>query len=163
MSITRSFVVVFRVGLILALATGPALAQRGELQIEIGEDKTSDVERYRAPAFYDREIGWQLITLPFESFSPSDWNPVPGNGILDLRAVHNIVFAANSGESVEGVVIDDVAVYNDGTTAISDPASTSNATVSTVDYNALPLLPAPDPIPVDAPDGMELVLSLIHI
>lgn len=131
----------------------------GELQIEIGEDKTSDVERYRAPAFYDREIGWQLITLPFESFSPSDWNPVPGNGILDLRAVYNIVFAANSGESVEGVVIDDVAVYNDGTTAISDSASTSNAAVSTVDYNALPLLPAPDPIPVDPPNGMELVWS----
>ena len=37
----------------------------GELQIEIGEDKTSDVERYRAPAFYDRDVGWQRIRLPF--------------------------------------------------------------------------------------------------
>ena len=73
----------------------------GELQIEIGEDKTSDVERYRAPAFYDRDVGWQRIRLPFSTFRPGDYNPVPGNGILDLKAVYNLVFAANSGESIQ--------------------------------------------------------------
>lgn len=131
----------------------------GELQIEIGEDKTSDVERYRAPAFYDREVGWQLVRLPFDSFTPPEWNPVPGNGILDLRAVYNIVFAANSGASEAGVMIDDVAVYNDGTTATSASSETSDATISNIDYEALPLIPAPEPIPPVAPAGMELVWS----
>ena len=67
----------------------------GELQIEIGEDKTSDVERYRAPAFYDRDVGWQRIRLPFSTFRPGDYKSVPGNE-LDLKAVYNLVFAANS-------------------------------------------------------------------
>ena len=40
--------------------------------------------------------------LPF-SFRPGDYNPVPGNGILDLKKVYNIVFAANWGEH-KGVV-----------------------------------------------------------
>ena len=51
----------------------------GELQLEIGEDRTevdrTDVERYRTRSFFDRTEGWQLIRLPFESFSPARFNP----------------------------------------------------------------------------------------
>ena len=131
----------------------------GELQIEIGEDKTSDVERYRAPAFYDRDVGWQRIRLPFSTFRPGDYNPVPGNGILDLKAVYNLVFAANSGESTYGVAIDDVAVYGDGSSTLSTSSPAEVETVSEIDFNAIPLLPAPEPVPPVAPPGMELVWS----
>ncbi|MGB0470576.1 MAG: carbohydrate binding domain-containing protein [Ilumatobacteraceae bacterium] len=131
----------------------------GELQIEIGEDKSSDVERYRAPAFYDRETDWQRIRLPFSSFRPGDYNPVPGNGILDLKAVYNIVFAANSGASTEGVAIDEVAVYSDGTTSVSSPTGGEVVTGTEIDYEAIPLLPAPEPVAPVAPPGMELVWS----
>ena len=131
----------------------------GELQIEIGEDKTSDVERYRAPAFYDRDAGWQRIRLPFSSFSPGDYNPVPGNGILDLKKVYNIVFAANSGVSTEGVMIDDIVVYGDGTSNYQSSSSGEVATATEIDYESIPLLPAPEPIPAVAPPGMELVWS----
>ena len=131
----------------------------GELQIEIGEDKSSDVERYRAPAFYDRETDWQRIRLPFSSFRPGDYNPVPGNGILDLKAVYNIVFAANSGASTEGVVIDEVAVYSDGTASVSSSTGGEVVTGTEIDYEAIPLLPAPEPVAPVAPPGMELVWS----
>ena len=131
----------------------------GELQIEIGEDKTSDVERYRAPAFYDRETDWQRIRLPFSSFKPGEYNPVPGNGILDLKAVYNIVFAANSGVSTEGVVIDDISVYSDGTATMSSSSSGEVVSGTEIDYEAIPLLPAPEPIAPVAPPGMELVWS----
>ena len=83
----------------------------GELQVEIGEDKTSDVERYRSAAFTDNWTGWKLIKLPFSSFSPSSYNPNPGNGKLDLTTVNNLVFAANSGKTDGGVALDSVAVY----------------------------------------------------
>ena len=75
----------------------------------------SDVERYRTRSFFDRTEGWQLIRLPFESFSPARFNPEPGNGVLDAIAVDNLVVAANSGTSGEGVAIDDIALYFDGT------------------------------------------------
>lgn len=131
----------------------------GELQIEIGEDKTTDVERYRAPAFYDRDAGWQRIRLPFSSFSPGEYNPVPGNGILDLKAVYNIVFAVNSGVSTEGVIIDDIAVYGEGSATSEGSTSGEVTTTVEIDYNAIPLIPAPEPIPPVAPPGMELVWS----
>ena len=75
----------------------------GQLQIEIGEDKTTDVERYRAPTFVDNQLGWRLVRLDFDSFTPASWNPVPGNEVLDLLSVENIVFAANSGITSSGV------------------------------------------------------------
>ena len=86
----------------------------GQLQIEIGEDKTTDVERYRAPTFVDNQLGWRLVRLDFDSFTPASWNPVPGNEVLDLLSVENIVFAANSGITSSGVAIDDVTLYSDG-------------------------------------------------
>ena len=70
----------------------------GELQVEIGEDKTSDVERYRSAALVDDWTGWKLVKLPFSSFSASSYNPNP-NGKLDLTTVNNLVFAANSGKT----------------------------------------------------------------
>ena len=82
----------------------------GSLQIEIGEDKTSDVERYRGGAFTDNQVGWQIVRVPFDSFSPASWNPTPGNEVLDLVSVENIVFAVNSGATTAGVAIDDVSL-----------------------------------------------------
>ena len=83
----------------------------GELQVEIGEDKTSDVERYRSAALNDNWTGWKLVKLPFSSFSASSYNPNPGNGRLDLTTVNNLVFAANSGKTVGGVALDNISVY----------------------------------------------------
>ena len=97
--------------------------------------------------------------MPFSTFRPGDYNPVPGNGILDLKAVYNLVFAANSGESTYGVAIDDVAVYGDGSSTLSTSSPAEVETVSEIDFNAIPLLPAPEPVPPVAPPGMELVWS----
>ena len=36
-----------------------------------------------------------VVRLDFDSFTPASWNPVPGNEVLDLLSVENIVFAAN--------------------------------------------------------------------
>ena len=83
----------------------------GELQVEIGEDKTSDVERYRSAALIDNWTGWKLVKLPFSSFSPGSYNPNPGNGKLDLTTVNNLVFAANSGKTDGGVALDNISVY----------------------------------------------------
>lgn len=129
--------------------------ENGELQIEIGEDKTTDVERYRAPSFIDNEVGWRLVKLPFATFSPSGWNPSPGNGILDLRAVENIVFAANAGVSTAGVALDDIALYDDGTTV----PTTTTAPTEQGEQASVPIIPTPEPIQVDPPEGMELVWS----
>ena len=98
----------------------------GVLQVEIGEDKTSDVERYRSNAFPDSTSGWRRVRLPFESFRPASWNPVPGNEVLDLVAVENLVFAANSGVSGAGVALDDIVLYGNGsgTDVTPDPPST---------------------------------------
>ena len=89
----------------------------GSLQIEIGEDKTSDVERYRGGAFTDNQVGWQIVRVPFDSFSPASWNPTPGNEVLDLVSVENIVFAVNSGATTAGVAIDDVSLYVDNSSS----------------------------------------------
>ena len=101
----------------------------GQLQIEIGEDKTTDVERYRAPTFVDNQLGWRLVRLDFDSFTPASWNPVPGNEVLDLLSVENIVFAANSGITSSGVAIDDVTLYSDGSDSSPSPTSTTSTTV----------------------------------
>ena len=99
----------------------------GQLQVEIGEDKTSDVERFRATAFTDSSSGWRLIRLPFTTFAPAAWNPVPGNEVLDLVAVENVVFAANSGATQSGVAIDDIAIYRDaGTPTTTEPEPAPN-------------------------------------
>jgi len=99
----------------------------GSLQIEIGEDKTSDVERYRGGAFTDNQVGWKIVRVPFDSFSPASWNPTPGNEVLDLVSVENIVFAVNSGATTAGVAIDDVSLYLDNS------SSTTTTTVPQAD------------------------------
>ncbi len=99
----------------------------GSLQIEIGEDKTSDVERYRGGAFTDNQVGWQIVRVPFDSFSPASWNPAPGNEVLDLVSVENIVFAVNSGATTAGVAIDDVSLY------VDNSSSTTSTTVPQAD------------------------------
>ena len=103
----------------------------GELQVEIGEDKTSDVERYRSAALNDDWTGWKLVKLPFSSFSASSYNPNPGNGRLDLTTVNNLVFAANSGKTVGGVALDDISVYCVEGAAVTLPATGSTSTNST--------------------------------
>jgi len=99
----------------------------GSLQIEIGEDKTSDVERYRGGAFTDNQVGWKIVRVPFDSFSPASWNPTPGNEVLDLVSVENIVFAVNSGATTAGVAIDEVSLYVDAS------SSTTTTTVPQTD------------------------------
>lgn len=104
----------------------------GELQVEIGEDKTDDVERYRSAAFNDDQEGWRLIKLPFSSFGASEYNPQPGNGRLDLTSVSNVVFAANAGSTTGGVALDDLALYFDGSlpaTGASNSQSTSTTAI----------------------------------
>ena len=103
----------------------------GELQVEIGEDKTSDVERYRSTAFVDDWTGWKLVKLPFSSFSASSYNPNPGNGRLDLTTVNNLVFAANSGKTDGGVALDNIAVYCEEGAAYNLPATGSSTTNAT--------------------------------
>lgn len=83
----------------------------GRLQVEIGEDKSTDVERYRAPAFTDNQVGWRIVRVPFDSFTPASWNPTPGNEVLDLVSVENVVIAVNSGVTIAGVAIDDLSLY----------------------------------------------------
>ena len=108
----------------------------GELQVEIGEDKTSDVERYRSAALIDNWTGWKLVKLPFSSFSPGSYNPNPGNGKLDLTTVNNLVFAANSGKTDGGVALDNISVYCvEGmlpSTGSSPTSSTSGVAVLTI-------------------------------
>lgn len=107
----------------------------GQLQVEIGEDLTSDVERYRSYTFRDNTPGWRLIRIPFAAFGPAAWNPVPGNGRLDLLSVENIVFAANAGASVMGIAIDDLAVYGDSgdsSPVTSVPPSNSDGEIQLV-------------------------------
>ena len=99
----------------------------GSLQVEIGEDKTSDVERYRGGAFTDNHVGWKIVRVPFDSFSPASWNPTPGNEVLDLVSVENIVFAVNSGATTAGVAIDEVSLYVDAS------SSTTTTTVPQTD------------------------------
>lgn len=89
----------------------------GRLQVEIGEDKTTDVERYRAPAFTDNQSGWRVVRVPFDSFTPASWNPTPGNEVLDLVSVENVVIAVNSGATIAGVAIDDVSLYRVGSSS----------------------------------------------
>lgn len=89
----------------------------GRLQVEIGEDKTTDVERYRAPAFTDNQAGWRVVRVPFDSFTPASWNPTPGNEVLDLVSVENVVIAVNSGATIAGVAIDDVSLYRVGSSS----------------------------------------------
>lgn len=105
----------------------------GQLQVEIGEDRTSDVERYRSDAFVDNQHGWRLIRIPFDSFAPASWNPAPGDGVLSLTSIANVVFAANSGTTVAGVAIDDVALYRSGgsstTTTVPEAGSAWPATL----------------------------------
>ena len=51
---------------------------------------------------------------------------MPGNEILDLVSVENIVIAANSGATVSGVAIDDLSLYRSGaesTTTTTVPQS----------------------------------------
>ena len=103
----------------------------GELQVEIGEDKTSDVERYRSTALIDNWTGWKLVKLPFSSFSPSSYNPNPGNGKLDLTTVNNIVFAANSGKTDGGVALDNISVYCVEGSSNTLPSTGSSSTDST--------------------------------
>ena len=69
------------------------------------------------------------MRLDFDSFTPASWNPVPGNEVLDLLSVENIVFAANSGITSSGVAIDDVTLYSDGSDSSPSPTSTTSTTV----------------------------------
>ncbi len=84
-------------------------------QAEIFDDgaNADAAERYDVD-FTDDTAGWRLIEIPFSSFTAAtDFNPNPGNGVLDLATVWGYVFPINSGNDT--VKFDDIALY--GTTA----------------------------------------------
>ncbi len=92
-------------------------------QAEIFDDgaNADAAERYDVD-FVDDVAGWRLIEIPFSSFTAAtDFNPNPGNGVLDLTTVWGYVFPINSGNDV--VKFDDIALYGTAvppTTTIDD-------------------------------------------
>ena len=80
-------------------------------QAEIFDDgpNADGAERYDVD-FVDDTAGWRLIEIPFSAFTPAtDFNPNPGNGVLDLTTVWGYVFPINSGSDV--VKFDDIALF----------------------------------------------------
>ena len=85
-----------------------------EFQVEIfdGGPNADGAERWDY-TFFDNFTGWQLIDVPFASFTlATDFNPNIINSVLDLDTMWGYAFPIVSGTST--VKLDDISIYASG-------------------------------------------------
>jgi len=106
------------------------------LQSELLEDNAgAEGERFDV-VLTDNWTGWRLVQLPFAGYqAATDYQPAPGNGVLDLDKIRGYIFPVVSGTTTWA--FDDLALYSGG--AVTPSVGFSVPTASVTEGGTLPL------------------------